>query len=221
MRISLKSLYRDDHPQVHLRLVSPELRRQWHPRRAISWVRPLPRPTSVRQRQAEACLTWAGKETRSLVGDDTLCRPPHKLTTGLELDPMWLVQLQTTQKAGLVVELRGTTASSGAYPQGWFNGQYENQRGVVKTVSQTAMSSGGTTTVTLSSGEEIHPPPSMLVPVYPENNQENAIVLTGHLKGQVVRTVNQENPETWVVLREGGSYEFLPETHMCKYIVDE
>jgi hypothetical protein len=126
------------------------------------------------------------------------------------------VDLQTASKKGLVVEIRGSTAPS----TGWHDGKYEGQRGIVQTVSANALSSAGSTTVTLTNGEKINPPPQVLVPVPPENNQENAMVLTGHLKGQVVRTINQDDAETWVVLREGGMYDHLPETHMCQFVTE-
>jgi hypothetical protein len=131
------------------------------------------------------------------------------------------VQLDTPNKAGLLVELHGTDVTSAAYPTGYAGGVHEGKRGVVKTAAATALSAGGTTTVSLSGGEDIFPPPAFLLPVNPTDDAKDkhrrALVLSGPYKGQAVKMVNKETDDTWVAMREGGAYDYFNPAHLCLY----
>lgn len=130
-------------------------------------------------------------------------------------DELWLVKLDFSDKTGLIVEIRGTTVRTDAFPTGYAQGMHEGKLGAVKTVAATAMSSGGTTTVKLvDSGEEIYPPPAFLKPVAPDQSKQLAVVLHGSLRGQRVQLVTKELD--WVVLRPGGTYAEVKEEWMCR-----
>jgi hypothetical protein len=134
-------------------------------------------------------------------------------------DPNWLVKIQVPDKAGLIVRLRGTTEKTAATPNGFLSGQYEGQLGCVKTAAATnQLTSGGTTTVALESGELIFPPPRYLVPVEPESGADQAMMLVGQHAGQVLKLISKEDQETWAVMLEGGAYDLAQANHLCKYV---
>lgn len=130
---------------------------------------------------------------------------------------LWLVQLDIGDKTGLIVELRGTTVRNDQYPTGYAQGLHEGKRGVVKTATATAMSSGGSTTVKLlDSGEEIFPPPQFLKAVPPDAVKQLAVVLHGPSQGMRVQTVARDSAVEWVVLRPGNTYAEVKEEWMCR-----
>jgi hypothetical protein len=139
------------------------------------------------------------------------------------LDPLWLVQLDTANKAGLLVELRGTDVTSTAFPTGFAGGEHEGKRGIVRTAAASQLSSGGTTTITLlgPGGEDVHPPPAFVVPIGPadetQDKNKRALVVAGPHKGAAVKMVNKETDDTWVAMREGAAYEYFNPAHLCLF----
>jgi hypothetical protein len=135
------------------------------------------------------------------------------------LDDFWILDLESTAKAGLVVCISGSNNKTPDYPSGFHNGQYEGQTGIVKTVASNMLSSRGSTTVTLNeSSTDIYPPPNFLVPVPPENGHEMVMVIKGKYAGQVVKTVtlDAENGK-WFVQRENSAYAEVKRTALCRY----
>jgi hypothetical protein len=134
------------------------------------------------------------------------------------LDPLWLVKINVPNKAGLIVRLKGTTEKNAANPNGFVSGQYEGQVGCVKTAAANTLSSGGSTTVLLESNEDIFPPPRYLVPVEPESSADRAVWLVGQYAGQILKMVSKEDSDNWVAMLEGGAYEMVPTSQMCKFV---
>ena len=111
----------------------------------------------------------------------------------------WLLDSVISTKNGITVVLTGTHGSFGG--GGWYNGDYESERGIVLSVFNTGNSAfPSTAQVKMLKAREGAPssfqiPVEFLAPVRPECPGQKAVVLDGECKGEVA------------VIREEGAYE--------------
>lgn len=111
----------------------------------------------------------------------------------------WLLDPAIAMKSGMTIVLTGT--HGGPENEGWYNGEYECERGVVLSVFNTGNANfASTAQVKVLEAREGAPsafaiPVEFLAPVRPERPGQKAVVLEGECQGEVA------------ILREDGTYE--------------
>ncbi|KZT73925.1 hypothetical protein DAEQUDRAFT_721415 [Daedalea quercina L-15889] len=138
---------------------------------------------------------------RRTVTPDKLADTPKELQAVAEAGASthWLLDSAISTKSGMTVDITGS--SGGHEDCGWYNGEYEGERGAVLSVFNTGNASfSSTARVKIVEFRDGAPsifaiPVQYLSPVRPERPGQKALVLDGECKGEVA------------IIREEGSYE--------------
>jgi len=155
---------------------------------------------------------------RKVTADKPVDSPPKETVTvqDSESSAHWLLDSVMCTKRGMTVVISGS--SGGHDDRGWYNGEYEGEHGVVKSVFNTGNGSfSSTAQVKILNPREGAPsvfaiPVEYLVPVGPENPGQKALVLDGDCKGEVA-VIREEGEvvDEWFVSVRNNHFEISGE----------